>query len=152
MSFSGPFNFTFLYRIDHLSQCHFQQITTWPSLNPSQCSIEMGKLLLTNFRSTSLAKKGNNWIKVYTIFSKLKGFTAELPLCFNTKLEWISGNIWIYRKKIEYVYQNSTFIENPLQRKKKSVLQVRTSEFHKISGKNLNDSDKIWMNGRSGLL
>ena len=55
-------------------------------------------------------------------------------------------------KKSEFGYQNSPLYRNPYQipRKKNLNFQSGHLNFTKFQEKNLNDSDKIWMNGRSG--
>ena len=55
----------------------------------------------------------------------------------------------IRQKKSEHVYQNSTFKQESLRNLSKTNQNFETSESHYISEQNLNDSDKIGMNGRS---
>ena len=65
--------------------------------------------------------------------------------------EWVK-KIWIFRKKSLNKYTKTEFYRNShqIQSKKKKNLNFESGHLNlsKFQGKNLNQADKIWMNGR----
>ena len=75
-------------------------------------------------------------------------YSPDLLLCSDTKSEWMWERFWIFRKESEFCCQNRTFMYQ-IQSQKNLNLESDYQNFTKFQEKNLNDSDKIWMNGRS---
>ena len=97
--------------------------------------------------------QGKTDMLLYTRQGQLPLF-ANMPLWSDTKSEWMWEEIWIYmyRKESEFDYQNRTSILEIFTKFKAKKIWIFSQVFWislNFRKKNLNDSDKIWMNGRS---
>ena len=77
---------------------------------------------------------------------------SDLPLLSDTTSEWMWETMWIYTEnKSESVHQNRILFRNLHKIQSKKILNQVIWISLNFRKKNLNDSDKIWMNGRSAL-